>query len=158
MKRRAMDAVWYGILAVLAVGCATTETSVDGAGAPLVAKGENVAAAATPAQAAGDPQVAALVPPAEIQNAATAQQRLRDCTVMGTSTYQKPNVTITQPDVYFVLGPRVTMAQLRHVPSGGIRYYQTGPASVPPGTYVLSLHGSNWPPTHPYISACITYQ
>jgi hypothetical protein len=50
----------------------------------------------------------------------------------------------------------VQRIQLRHVSSGGTRFFGGGRHSVEPGEYVLSLWGSTYP--HTSIRACVTYE
>lgn len=83
-------------------------------------------------------------------------QTIRDCSRLYIDRYEKPNLSIADQWIYVELGPQVTNAQLRHVPSGGIRLFKNGRYRVPPGDYVLSLHGHNY--GRKYVWACVTYQ
>lgn len=80
-----------------------------------------------------------------------------DCTILyNNGEYQRPNVTITGGKIWVRLGEQVDKIQMRHSPSGGIRYYKAGgPFTIPNGTYVLSLWGNTY--KKEYIKACIDY-
>lgn len=85
------------------------------------------------------------------------ESRKTACTILyGNGQYQRPNVTITGGKIWVRLGAQVEKIQMRHSPSGGIRFYKAGgPFTIPNGTYVLSLWGSTY--GKEYIKACIDY-
>ena len=87
---------------------------------------------------------------------ADAEERITDCTILyWNGEYQKPNVTITGGKIAVRLGAQVSKIQMRHVDSGGIRFYKGGTHRIPNGVYVLSLWGHTY--RRKFIKACITY-
>ena len=107
-----------------------------------------------------DSEETALPPESKAAKSALSEksvtQTIRDCSRLYIDRYEKPNLSIADQWIYVELGPQVTNAQLRHVPSGGIRLFKNGRYRVPPGDYVLSLHGHNY--GRNYVWACVTYQ
>jgi hypothetical protein len=82
----------------------------------------------------------------------------RDCTILRwNGDFQKPNINIIDGKFSFMYKHNnVTKIQLRSVPGGGIRYYNSlGTYCVPNGEYILSLWGSTY--GYDQISACVEY-